>query len=114
MACLIFSTGTLSSLIGLLHWIRPPTSLRGIVLLLGNLAGAGPAANRKGRPLAGRSVSRDGAGWTTGRAAYTQFGASRAARMRDEMPVARARQPRDGSRWPRVPHRSTRPDRRSP
>src|SRR5580765_3562229 len=35
IACLIFSTGTLSSLIGLLHWIRPPTTFRGIEALLG-------------------------------------------------------------------------------
>src|SRR5207249_1169867 len=34
IACLIFSTGWDSSLIGLAHWISPPMSLRGISCLL--------------------------------------------------------------------------------
>src|SRR5439155_5656431 len=52
IACLTFSTGTLSSLIGLLHWMRPPTSLRGIEALLGaSLGGGRPQA----RPSPGRA-----------------------------------------------------------
>src|SRR5580765_8075490 len=68
IACLIFSTGTLSSLIGLLHWMRPPTSLRGIEALLGAppVRGGPPQARplpAGRRPLAGHSASRGGAGW---------------------------------------------------
>src|ERR1043166_625819 len=54
IACLIFSTGTLSSLIGLLHWISPPISLRGIELLLGAPPASGEVLLKLGRSLEGR------------------------------------------------------------
>src|SRR5262249_53256143 len=49
-----------------LHGTEPPTSMRGIALLLRE--GRESHASGAGR---GRSASRGGAGWTTGGAAYT-------------------------------------------